>query len=162
MIAASLWVAVLWPDSEGAVLASIASVIFTGLVANLIIVQFVQSGPAWLATLLELFPSFALFRGLYEMSQYAFLADVNGGPGDEGVDWVWILDPLTLSLLLCWPLKCLNTHRIPAGLNFSMLGDANNGMVEAWVIMGVETLVVVGFSMWYEAVRWKFKNLSQA
>ena len=81
MIALSFWVAVVWPDSEGAVLSSIAAVIFTGLVANLIVVQFVESGPLWLSTLLELIPSFALFRGLYEMSQYAFLADANGGPG---------------------------------------------------------------------------------
>ena len=87
MIAASLWVAVIWPDSGGAVLASIAAVIFTGLVANLIIVQFVQSGPGWLATLLELVPSFALFRALYEMSQYAFLADANGGSGAWGLGY---------------------------------------------------------------------------
>lgn len=81
MIAVSFWVAVVWPGSEGAVLACIAAVIFTGLVANLIVVQFVQYGPAWLATLLQLVPSFSLFRGLYEMSQYAFLAAINGGPG---------------------------------------------------------------------------------
>lgn len=36
----------------------------------------------WLATLLEVFPSFALFRGLWEMSQYAFLAASNGGDGE--------------------------------------------------------------------------------
>ena len=47
-------------------------------------VQFVQRGPQWLATLFEVIPSFALFRGLYEMSQYAFLADVNSGPGRAG------------------------------------------------------------------------------
>ncbi len=46
--------------------------------------QFVTSGPMWLATLLEVFPSFALFRGLWEMSQYAFLAASNGGDGEEG------------------------------------------------------------------------------
>jgi hypothetical protein len=47
------------------------------------VVQFVQYGPTWLATLFQLIPSFALFRGLYEMSQYAFLAAINGGPGVE-------------------------------------------------------------------------------
>jgi hypothetical protein len=37
MIAISFWVAVIWPGSDGAVLACIAAVIFTGLVANLIV-----------------------------------------------------------------------------------------------------------------------------
>ncbi len=44
-------------------------------------IQFVQSGPEWLALLLEVIPSFALFRGLWEMSQYAFLASINNGTG---------------------------------------------------------------------------------
>ena len=44
-------------------------------------VQFVQYGPAWLALVLQLLPSFGLYRGLWELSQYAFLADANGGTG---------------------------------------------------------------------------------
>lgn len=43
-------------------------------------IQFVMAGPYWLSMLLEAFPSFALFRGLWEMSQYAFLAASNGSP----------------------------------------------------------------------------------
>ena len=39
LIAVSIWVAAVWPMEEGAVLASIGAVIFTGLVANLIVVQ---------------------------------------------------------------------------------------------------------------------------
>lgn len=46
--------------------------------------QFVASGPEWLATLLEVVPSFALFRGLWEMSQYAFLGAANGTQGACG------------------------------------------------------------------------------
>jgi hypothetical protein len=44
--------------------------------------QFVQSGPEWLAILLEaIIPPFALFRVLYEGGQYAFLANSTGKPG---------------------------------------------------------------------------------
>ncbi len=44
-------------------------------------VQFVQYGPAWLALVLQLLPSFGLYRGLWELAQYAFLADANNGSG---------------------------------------------------------------------------------
>ncbi|GAX76897.1 hypothetical protein CEUSTIGMA_g4343.t1 [Chlamydomonas eustigma] len=118
MIAVAFWVTEVWPSSEGAVLASIAAVIFTGLVANLVVVQFVQGGPDWFATLLEIVPSFTLFRALYEMSQYAFLSEGNGGPG----------------------------------LTFKSLHDPGNGMILAWIIMGVETVVIIGFSLYYQQV----------
>jgi hypothetical protein len=44
-------------------------------------VQFVQFGPSWLALVLQLLPSFGLYRGLWELAQYAFLADASNGAG---------------------------------------------------------------------------------
>ena len=52
-----------------------------------------------------------------------------------------------------------STSNISAGLNFSMLADANNGMVEAWIIMATEAVLGVGFSMWYEAVRARLSSI---
>ncbi|MEW5307614.1 MAG: hypothetical protein WDW36_009993 [Sanguina aurantia] len=98
MWAWALWFAASWSSTEAAVLAAIAINIFSGLISNLVIVQFVQSGPYWLAMLLEVVPSFALFRGLWEMAQYAFLADVNGG---TGLTWDKLHDPNN-GMLMAW------------------------------------------------------------
>eukprot|EP00887_Chlorella_sp_A99_P001140 scaffold14.g1140.t1 len=85
-------------DARTAVLICVVWVIITGFTANLVLVQYVESGPALAATLLQLIPSFALFRGLYELAQYAFLADRTGGTGltwaklgDEGNGMVHVL-----------------------------------------------------------------------
>ena len=37
--------------------------------ANLVLVQYIEQGPLWLAQLLQFVPSFNLYRGLYELSQ---------------------------------------------------------------------------------------------
>lgn len=71
-------------EARSAVLFSIVYVIITGFVANLVLVQYVEQGPKVISDVMELIPAFALFRGLYELAQYAFLADRNGG---EGLDW---------------------------------------------------------------------------
>ncbi len=71
-------------DVQAGVLAAVATLVFSGLVANLVVVQFVQSGPQWVALLLQaLVPPFALFRALWEVSQYAFLASQAGGTGAQ-------------------------------------------------------------------------------
>ncbi|KXZ54601.1 hypothetical protein GPECTOR_4g666 [Gonium pectorale] len=90
MVAWAFWFAAIWGDTGTATLAATTTVVLTGLVANMIVAQFVTAGPYWLSTLLEAFPSFALFRGLWEMSQYAFLADANGG---QGLTWPRLRDP---------------------------------------------------------------------
>lgn len=86
--------------TQPAVLTAILVNIFSGLVANLVMVQFVENGPNWLALVLQLLPSFALFRGLWELAQYAFLADINKGKGmtwsnlsddGNGMVLVWII-----------------------------------------------------------------------
>lgn len=62
MVCWGLWLAAMMPRTTPAVTFAIASNIFSGLVANLVLVQFVQFGPFWLALLLELVPPFALYR----------------------------------------------------------------------------------------------------
>lgn len=83
-----------------AVLLAVVWVIISGFMANLMMVQYIESGPEWIAKVLEFVPAFGLFRCLYELSQYAFLADRNGGQGltwsdlsDEGNGMirVWII-----------------------------------------------------------------------
>ncbi|KAK9803177.1 hypothetical protein WJX72_009746 [[Myrmecia] bisecta] len=86
----SLWYAALNARARPAVMLCIVWVILSGFVANLALVQFVEHGPGVAATLLQLVPSFALYRGLYELSQYAFLADRNGG---SGLTWQKLHDP---------------------------------------------------------------------
>lgn len=72
-----------------------------------------QDGPQWLARLLEVHPTFGLYRMLWELSQYAFLADFSNGEGlnfertgdkDNGywfVMAVWLVE-WPLFLLLAW------------------------------------------------------------
>lgn len=59
----SLWFASYYTSPQEAVLFCIAVVVFMGLVANLVVLQFVQAGPRWAASVLEaIAPPFALFR----------------------------------------------------------------------------------------------------
>jgi hypothetical protein len=44
-----------------------------GLLGYLLFQQLIERGYSWV-WVLEIIPSFALYRGLYEFSQYAFLA----------------------------------------------------------------------------------------
>ena len=48
-------------------------VLATGLLGYLLFQQLIERGYSWV-WVLEIIPSFALYRGLYEFSQYAFLA----------------------------------------------------------------------------------------
>ena len=94
-----------------AVLLAVIWVIVSGFVANLVLVQYIERGPDWLATLMEFIPSFGLFRGLYELAQYAFLADRTGGTGlkwskltDSNNDMlvVWIIWAIEAILMPFW------------------------------------------------------------
>lgn len=71
--------------------------------------QFVQSGPEWLALLLQvLVPPFALFRALWEAAQWAFLADSSGGHGER----LWVRSMLvTMFFGKVLMLKCLPSGR---------------------------------------------------
>lgn len=64
-------------------------VIGSGLVSNLMLSQLVIRGPFWLANIMQVVPSFGLYRGLWELAQYAFLASGNGG---DGITWKKLQD----------------------------------------------------------------------
>ncbi len=86
----SFFFASVMKEARPAVLLAVIYVIITGFVANLVMVQYVEQGPIWVADVMQLIPAFSLFRGLYELAQYAFLADRNGG---QGLTWNKMLDP---------------------------------------------------------------------
>ena len=86
----SFYFSAIMREARPAVLLAVIYVIITGFVANLVIVQYVEQGPAWIADLMQMLPAFSLFCGLYELAQYAFLADRTGG---KGLTWSKLLDP---------------------------------------------------------------------
>ncbi len=64
------------------VLLSLFYTLVVGFVANVVLVVFVEQGMNGVVIALQsLIPSFCAFRGLYELSSYAFLADQTNGPG---------------------------------------------------------------------------------
>jgi ABC-type multidrug transport system ATPase subunit len=103
----SFFFAAVMKEARPAVLLAVIYVIITGFVANLVMVQYVEQGPIWVANVMQLIPAFSLFRGLYELAQYAFLAARNGG---QGLTWKKMLDPdcgmaqVWLYLLVEWAL----------------------------------------------------------
>jgi ABC-type multidrug transport system ATPase subunit len=86
----SFFFAAVMKEARPAVLLAVIYVIITGFVANLVMVQYVEQGPIWVADVMQIIPAFSLFRGLYELAQYAFLADRNQG---QGLTWNKMLDP---------------------------------------------------------------------
>lgn len=77
-------------EARSAVLLAVVWVIISGFIGNLMLVQYIEIGPEWVANVMEIIPAFGLFRGLYELAQYAFLADRNGG---TGLTWSKLSDP---------------------------------------------------------------------
>jgi hypothetical protein len=73
MIAAAFLLSCFFASSATAAAAAYMLVFGTGLVGSLLLSQLATSG-AWYTTLLQLVPSFSLYRGLWEMGEYAFLA----------------------------------------------------------------------------------------
>ena len=59
----SLWLASWQMRARAAVLLCMAWVILSGFCAGLMLTQFIEQGPSIAATLLQLIPSFALYRG---------------------------------------------------------------------------------------------------
>ncbi|KAL4428467.1 hypothetical protein ABPG75_002556 [Micractinium tetrahymenae] len=97
----SFYFSALWEEARPAVLLCVIWVIISGFMANLVMTQYIEQGPVLLANLVQLIPSFNLFRGLYELSQYAFLADRTGG---SGLTWGKLLEPgngMISVLLIC-------------------------------------------------------------
>ena len=83
-----------------AVVSMFLMVFTSGLVASIVLVQCIETCPAALVTVLQVFPPFGLFRGLWEFGQYAFHAQNHNTSGmtwsnlsdsDNGIVTVWII-----------------------------------------------------------------------
>lgn len=83
LVAFAFLLSALFRSSKTAVTVGFLYVLGTGLVGYLLVQQFVSQG-YWWVVFLELVPGWALFRGLYEMSQYAFRASYQD---DQGMTW---------------------------------------------------------------------------
>ena len=113
---------------------------------------------------MELVPGWALYRGLYEISQYAFRAAQQVGGEGQSVQrrlrklGIWgssagrrtllfcspvlalpqfLLDPLFFLFCLC----LLGGLQDTKGITWSTLGDSNNGLPGVMVIMGLEWII---------------------
>ncbi|KAF6264708.1 hypothetical protein COO60DRAFT_1482014 [Scenedesmus sp. NREL 46B-D3] len=73
MIALSFLLSCFFTSSRTATVFAYLVVFGTGLIGSLLLSQLINAGQ-WFTVLMELVPSFALFRGLFEMGEYAFLA----------------------------------------------------------------------------------------
>lgn len=121
----SFYFAALQREARPAVLLAVIYVIITGFVANLVLVQYVEQGPRIVADLLQLLPAFGLFRGLYELSQYAFLADRTGG---TGLTWEKLLDP-GCGMLQIWMYFLLQWLLLPVlALYIEQVSGAGSGI----------------------------------
>ena len=81
------------------ILLSLLYTLLVGFVANVVLVVLIEKGMEGVVIALQsLIPSFCAFRGLYELSSYAFLADQTNGPG---LRWsVFRSDPAMLIVLI--------------------------------------------------------------
>ena len=73
MIAFAFLLSCFFSSSKTATVFAYLVVFGTGLIGSLLLARLIGSN-LWYVTLLELVPSFALFRGLFEFGEYAFLA----------------------------------------------------------------------------------------
>jgi ABC-type multidrug transport system ATPase subunit len=72
----------LFRQKRSVILLSLFYTLSIGFVANVVLVVFVEQGMNGVVIALQsLIPSFCAFRGLYELSSYAFLADQTNRPG---------------------------------------------------------------------------------
>ena len=74
----------LFGRAQTAMIAVTLWVFASGLFASVYMQNLLETGTDWVVWL-QIIPSFALYRGLYELSSYAFLAARNGN--DEGMSW---------------------------------------------------------------------------
>lgn len=106
LVAWSLYFASWFSSARLAVYLAVVCVIGSGLIANFLLNQFIVQGPEMIAEILQIIPSFGLYRILWEMSQYAFLRTWNGG--NNGLTWkvIWDHDNdfghILISFLIQW------------------------------------------------------------
>ncbi|GLC69187.1 hypothetical protein PLESTF_000800000 [Pleodorina starrii] len=80
MIALAFMLSSLFSSSRTATVVAFLYVFATGLIGELLLRIFMQNGNDWVF-FVEWVPAFALYRGLWEMSQYAFLGVYQGSRG---------------------------------------------------------------------------------
>ncbi|GBF88379.1 ABC transporter A family member protein [Raphidocelis subcapitata] len=99
MIAFSFLLSCFFASSKTATVFAYLVVFGTGLIGSLLLSQLIAGG-LWYIFVIELVPSFALFRGLFEFGEYAFLAVYRNGYGmalrnlndpGNGMIAVWII-----------------------------------------------------------------------
>ena len=97
MIAFAFLLSCFFSSAKTATVFAYLVVFGTGLIGSLLLARLIGSG-LWYVALLELVPSFALFRGLFEFGEYAFLAVyrdsygmafANLGDANNGMAVVW-------------------------------------------------------------------------
>ena len=71
----------LFKEHKRAVHTTIVWVIGSGLMGSFLLGPFIINGPSWIAHAMQTPPSFGLYRGVWELAQYSFLASYNAGSG---------------------------------------------------------------------------------
>ncbi len=80
LVAFTFLLATIFRSARTAVVSAFLYVFASGLIGYLLLQSFVASG-RWWAVFFNIVPGFALYRGLFEISQYAFRAAYSGGMG---------------------------------------------------------------------------------
>lgn len=115
MIAFAFLLSCFFTSSKTATVFAYLVVFGTGLIGSLLLARLIASDH-WYMTLLELVPSFALFRSLYEFGEYAFLAVYRNSYGmsftnlhDDGngmiTVWIILLVEWWVFMVLAWYLE---------------------------------------------------------
>lgn len=115
MIAFCFLLSSIFSNSRTAVVTAFLYVFASGLIGDQILEVFMADNPGWMV-ILELVPCWALYRGLYEMGEYAFLGTYRNTKGmtfanlgDKGngmlVVWAILLIEWPIFMILAWYLE---------------------------------------------------------
>lgn len=89
LVAFTFLLSAIFRSARTAVATAFIYVFASGLIGYLLLQNFVAAG-RWWAVFFNIIPGFALYRGLFEISQYAFRAAYQGS---EGMTWSKLSDP---------------------------------------------------------------------
>lgn len=89
LVGFTFFMSAIFRSARTAVAVAFIYVFASGLIGYLLLQNFVAAG-RWWAIFFNIIPGFALYRGLFEISQYAFRAAYQGS---EGMTWSKLSDP---------------------------------------------------------------------
>lgn len=89
LVATTFLLSACFASSRTSTVTAFLYVFATGLIGYLLLTNLVAAG-YWWVIFIELIPGFALYRGLYEIAQYAFKAAYGSG---QGITWSNLNDP---------------------------------------------------------------------